>query len=475
MKKRQRAPRVCVARTPEAPVDPATHKSHSIRFSLATIAVLLLSVIGAAATNTIYHGHVVVNNERTKSHAAGHSEANNRAASPKSDVKSAAGPSFPNPDFIAKYGPAAKSQLVAAAIQKVEMATGGTVSAKEAADRSEALSHGQWRPSASPIEAIMYGSVPPGMQPEQAALIYSAVPHLQQAPEPMTPDGIARMAGEPIEPMSMSQSQIRVQNDQIARSLMRERFGPIHMPPLQRDHQGSIREMTDNSGNIVAQYAYDPYGNATKLQGSMDSDFQYAGYYYHPRSGLSLTLNRAYSPVLGRFINRDPIGEEGGVNLYAYCENNPIGFHDPSGLQAYNKINNTEIVHDVTQVGAIESAVARGLSKDAVAAANASGLPGILHGPRNAYQHCLWSCLMAKSDQIGQVAAASIANNHEIAGQTLGQLPEDEEMDRTNNREGRIAAKCDKPCKDKCMEVLKSGRLVGRGGISVNLLYGPGF
>ncbi|MBI3927004.1 MAG: RHS repeat-associated core domain-containing protein [Armatimonadetes bacterium] len=38
-------------------------------------------------------------------------------------------------------------------------------------------------------------------------------------------------------------------------------------------------------------------------------------------------------PQVGRFLTRDPIGYDGGLNLYAYCENNPVNFSDPSGLQ----------------------------------------------------------------------------------------------------------------------------------------------
>jgi RHS repeat-associated protein len=99
-----------------------------------------------------------------------------------------------------------------------------------------------------------------------------------------------------------------------------------------RDHLGSIHEMTDTSGAIHARYEYDPYGRLTKIQGDLDSDFTYAGYYNHSASGLYATLNRSYSAELGRWISRDPIEEAGGINLYGYVGNNPIDETDPSGL-----------------------------------------------------------------------------------------------------------------------------------------------
>ena len=84
---------------------------------------------------------------------------------------------------------------------------------------------------------------------------------------------------------------------------------------------------------IRADYDYDPYGRVTKIAETIPSDFQYAGYYLHARSGLNLTRTRQYSATLGRWINRDPIGESGGVNLFGYVGGKPICFVDPLGLR----------------------------------------------------------------------------------------------------------------------------------------------
>jgi RHS repeat-associated protein len=100
-----------------------------------------------------------------------------------------------------------------------------------------------------------------------------------------------------------------------------------------RDHLGSIREMTDATGTLRAQYEYDPYGVRTKLSGDLDADFGFTGHWHHGPSRLNLSLYRAYSPMLGRWLNRDPIGEVGGTNLYTYVHNNSVNLWDPLGLK----------------------------------------------------------------------------------------------------------------------------------------------
>jgi RHS repeat-associated protein len=104
-----------------------------------------------------------------------------------------------------------------------------------------------------------------------------------------------------------------------------------------RDHLGSIRQVTDSSGAVVASYDYDPWGRAARLSGSIDAAFGYAGYYVHAPSGLYLTKYRAYDPNVGRWLSRDPAGESliglaGGLNAYAYAGSNPVNFVDPLGL-----------------------------------------------------------------------------------------------------------------------------------------------
>jgi len=99
-----------------------------------------------------------------------------------------------------------------------------------------------------------------------------------------------------------------------------------------RDHLGSIREMTDMAGIVLARYGYDPYGRRTRVEGDADADFGFTGHYLHSPSGLHLALYRAYGAGIGRWLSRDPKGEDEGPNLYVYAENDPVNRVDELGL-----------------------------------------------------------------------------------------------------------------------------------------------
>ena len=98
-----------------------------------------------------------------------------------------------------------------------------------------------------------------------------------------------------------------------------------------QDQLGSVRQLVDTSGSVAAQYDYDPYGNPTTVTGTAVSDIGYAGYFYHPASGLEFAQYRAYDPTHARWLNRDPIAEEGDINLYLYVSGNPVNLVDPLG------------------------------------------------------------------------------------------------------------------------------------------------
>jgi RHS repeat-associated protein len=97
-----------------------------------------------------------------------------------------------------------------------------------------------------------------------------------------------------------------------------------------RDHLGSVRDVLDETGRVRESFDYDPYGKLMNRPQTAP-EFGYAGMRHHAPSGLYLTKYRAYDPQTGRWLSRDPIGEEGGVNLYGYVGGNPVLYIDPDG------------------------------------------------------------------------------------------------------------------------------------------------
>jgi RHS repeat-associated protein len=89
--------------------------------------------------------------------------------------------------------------------------------------------------------------------------------------------------------------------------------------------------LIDATGSVAEQISYDAYGNQTLVSGSALSDVGYAAYMFHAASGLDFANARAYDSLRARWLNRDPIGEAGGVNLYGYVFGDPTNRTDPLG------------------------------------------------------------------------------------------------------------------------------------------------
>ncbi len=100
------------------------------------------------------------------------------------------------------------------------------------------------------------------------------------------------------------------------------------------DNLGTVRDLTDLNGNIIANIDYDAYGNPIINGSDLDKAdrFMFTGREYDTTTGLYYYRSRYYDPEIGRFMSEDRIGFAGAdVNLYRYVNNVPVLFTDPLG------------------------------------------------------------------------------------------------------------------------------------------------
>ncbi|MBU0534130.1 MAG: hypothetical protein KJ887_04980 [Candidatus Omnitrophica bacterium] len=105
------------------------------------------------------------------------------------------------------------------------------------------------------------------------------------------------------------------------------------------DGLGSVRQLTDDTEAVAAEYTYDAFGNLIASSGSGENSYGFTGeQQFNEADNLIFLRHRYYSPSIGRFISRDPF--HGCIvspitrNRYPYCMNNPVNFIDPAGLLA---------------------------------------------------------------------------------------------------------------------------------------------
>jgi RHS repeat-associated protein len=101
------------------------------------------------------------------------------------------------------------------------------------------------------------------------------------------------------------------------------------------DGNGNITYLEDSTQALAASYKYDPFGNLISSSGTLASAnvYRFSSKSIHSSSGMYYYGYRWYDPLFQRWLNRDPIQEFGGINLYSFVRNNPFRY-DPFGLFA---------------------------------------------------------------------------------------------------------------------------------------------
>jgi len=190
------------------------------------------------------------------------------------------------------------------------------------------------------------------------------------------------------------------------------------------DGNGNVTRMVDSSQTATANYRYGPFGEILGQSGPLaDANvYRFSSKEFHATSGLSYYLYRFYDPANKRWINKDPISEAGGLNLYGYVANDPINYFDPFGLDSafcpgisiFQNLTCEQhvaaakqaapcavmlAVPEVLSVAAVEMAAAR-LAAAVAAAGRASSL-------RAAAQGAYWQAQMAYQAAIGDALLAT--------------------------------------------------------------------
>ena len=108
------------------------------------------------------------------------------------------------------------------------------------------------------------------------------------------------------------------------------------------DIQGTVWGYVDSQNNVVARWQYDAWGNVVDefviIPALSKLRYRFQGREWSAATGLVNFRMRWYDSETGRWLSKDPIGLSGGINLYAFCRNNPIAFVDAFGLNWWNAV-----------------------------------------------------------------------------------------------------------------------------------------
>ncbi|MCG8686842.1 MAG: RHS repeat-associated core domain-containing protein, partial [Desulfobacterales bacterium] len=126
------------------------------------------------------------------------------------------------------------------------------------------------------------------------------------------------------------------------------------------DGKGNVSAVIDSAQAVVASYRYDSFGRLKVKSGALEQPYQFSTKRYLADVGLNYYGYRFYAPGFGRWLNRDPIGEAGGLNLYEFCFNNPVLFIDAYGLDFSDTISTLDAAVTANGTGGLVGTITGG-------------------------------------------------------------------------------------------------------------------
>lgn len=218
------------------------------------------------------------------------------------------------------------------------------------------------------------------------------------------------------------------------------------------DTRGHTVALTDENEDIVSLVEYTPFGTMLghvnePLPDSETFPFLFNGSYgvMAEPNGLLYMRARYYHPSLRRFINPDPIGDEGGYNHYLFANGNPVMFNDPLGLKVGDWWDVWANLSHAEKIGNEQLAAHKGH--------NDLG---------DAMRHSTWNQRMV--EEIGPVTAFMVGTGYELKDNILEPILTEEKispideilMDLHNNHEGRSAASQGRPISQSNLRTLET-------------------
>jgi RHS repeat-associated protein len=237
---------------------------------------------------------------------------------------------------------------------------------------------------------------------------------------------------------------------------------------VSHDGNGNVAVLvTAVDGTMSAKYEYGPFGELLRATGLMAkaNSIRFSAKYDDDESDLLYYGYRYYNPSTGTWPNRDPIGERGGNNLYAFVNNNGIGKIDPKGRSIWTGFK------AVFCSGSCRKMISDRMHAASDWANDNYGTPKHMHSDAGSaadmLSHCVGACEVAKGESVCLsvgIDARGFLQWREfngiifIDGSSRPKNP-DSEIDMYNNIEGFAIADSGQDCKSGCVKALNEGRL----------------